>query len=269
MPEAKLPDLTEPPSAENDILQKSKWDEVNSLIDEIKIQNPPRHIILTGSLGFSQVISNSLGDPVRLGLNNNMPSIGLTAIGNFFGNVGLETKFVYAQNVIPADGSPNTASTFIYWLDAGPRYTFFLDESRREDNLSVKILFHINQANFVLTDPQLCMINRYMGISGSVERSIPITRKLGLIASLDLLQIFQAVPASNSQIGVVQSGYGFELKGELYYILELGKLTTRLGFAYWQQGNDNELSTTAKENFGKNSFFQVARSLFFSGSLLF
>lgn len=252
-------------------LQKSKWQEVYGLIDEIKVQNPPRRYSIQGKVGLTQIITNSTGEPVNLGLSGNLPTIGLNYTSNFAGNWGAEAKLVYAQNLLPAEGSPNQAGAYIYWLDVGPRYTLYLDSTRLDNNLSFKILFHMNQANMQLTSPDLFFVNSYTGFSLSVERGIPITRKLGVVASLDLLQILDARSPSIKE--VTKSGYGFEVHGEIYYMIEMFNKPTRLGFSYWQQGNSNDFgddpANSSKQFYGKNSFFQIARSLFVNWTVLF
>ncbi|MBK9293966.1 MAG: hypothetical protein IPM57_05900 [Oligoflexia bacterium] len=252
-------------------LQKSKWKEVYNIIDNIKTKNPPRRYSIQGRAGLTQLITNSTGEPLNLGLGGNLPTIGLSYKSNFAGNWGAEAKLVYAQNLIPAEGSPNQSSSYIYWLDLGPRYTLYLDSTRLDNNLTFKILFHLNGSNMALTEPDLFFVHQYMGYSFSVERGIPITRKLGIIASLDLLQILDA--KSNSTKQVTGSGYGFEVHGEIYYMIELFNKPTRLGFSYWQQGNSNDFgddpTNSSKQFYSKNSFFQIARALFVNWTVLF
>ena len=255
----------------------SKWAEVNSIIDEVKSQNSPQNLRLTGSLGLISLQSNT-PDSVKLGSGNSVVAIGLTAVANIWNHFGLEAKVLHGRNLIPADGSPNTAGASITWIDVGPRYTLYLDSSKLDNYLAFKILYHQNDSDFKLVpaDPNSIpfpiFMTHYAGVSGSVERSIPISKRLGVLASFDLLQIFQAsAPTSTSAIpiGFAQSGYGFEVKGEVYYQLEIQNSRMRLGVSYWQQGNENEFDNPTKILMSRNSYFQIARSVYLDLSLLF
>ncbi len=195
----------------------------------------------------------------------NMYSIGGEAVSNLWGNLGLELRGIYAQNVVPETTSINKADAYISWLDFGPRYTFYFDSTRLDDYLAVKILYHQSDSNFKLIDTQdKIFITHYKGLSFAVERSIPITRKLGVLASFDLLQIFSA--QTPSRLKVVQYGYGFEIQGEIYYQMEIFSRVMRMGVSYWQQGNENNLEN--KDLVARNSQFQLARSIFLNLTLL-
>ncbi len=248
-------------------LQKSKWQEIYNLIDEIKVQNPPHHYSFQARLGLMQISSNSVDDPVKLGLGSNLPAVGINGSSNFLGNFGLEGRLIYAQNLVSDPDSVNKSSAAIYWFDFGPRYTFYLDSTRLDNNITLKVLYHVNDSTFKLTSNDLMFVTHYFGVSGSVERSIPITRKLGVVASLDLLQILSATSPSNKVLS--PSGYGFEVHGEIYYLMELFQHPTRVGFSYWQQGNNNDFGDSAKGFFAKNSYFQLARALFLNATVLY
>ncbi|MCC6277062.1 MAG: hypothetical protein IT289_04005 [Oligoflexia bacterium] len=245
-------------------LQPSKWLEVNSIIDEIKEQNPPRNFKLKAKAGLVQMIVNT-DDPIKLGLGSNLPAIGFEGVANVFGNFGLEARSIFAMNLVPDPTSPNTASSYIYWLDIGPRYTLYMDSTKLDNNLAFKVLFHHNQSNFQITDPvNRLYVTKYSGASFGIERSIPITRKLGVVGEFDLVQIFST--STPSTIAVKQYGYGFEIQGEIYYQMELFGKPWRVGVSYWQQGHESEVD--AKDNFRRNSQFQVARALFINLVLL-
>ena len=136
-----------------------------------------------------------------------------------------------------------------------------------DDYLAVQILYHRNDSNFKLgtqvanvDTSNYIYMTHYDGISGSIERSIPITRKLGVLASFDLLQIINAT--SPSTLPFKQTGYGFQIEGEIYYQMMIFSSPFRVGVSYWQQGNENEFDeSTSKGILGRNSYFQLARAI--------
>ncbi|MDZ4676625.1 MAG: hypothetical protein SGI74_03865 [Oligoflexia bacterium] len=260
---AQTPTPAQSQSFEADLPQ-FKWDEVNSIIDEIREQNPPRNYRFKIKTGLVQMITNT-ADTVKLGQNGNLYAIGGEAVSNFWGNLGIEARGIYAQNIVPDVASTNKADAYMTWLDIGPRYTFYFDNTRLDDNLAFKILYHQSDSNFKLMDTtDKLFITQYKGISFAIERSIPITRKLGVLAAFDLLQIFSA--QTPSRLKVVQYGYGFEIQGEIYYQLDIFGKVVRMGVSYWQQGNENNLED--KDFLARNSQFQLARSIFLNLTLL-
>jgi hypothetical protein len=245
-------------------LPQFKWDEVNSIVDEIREQNPPRNYRFKVKTGLVQVITNT-ADTLQLGQNGNLFALGGEAVGNFWGKFGLEGRGIYAQNLISSAQSPNKSNAYMSWMDIGPRYTFYFDNTKLDNNLALKVLYHQSDSNFQLVDAQdKLFITHYKGVSFAVERSIPITRKLGVLAAFDLLQIFEA--QTPSRLKVLQYGYGFEIQGEIYYQMELFGHVMRSGVSYWQQGNENNLED--KDFIARNSQFQLARCIFFNLTLL-
>ena len=175
-----------PPKTDEQNLTKPRWAEVNAILDDIKIQNPPRSHRMIFKVGLIQLIPNT-ADAVLLGQDSNLISLGATYITNPWDNIGLEIRGIYGQNVFPNSASPNDASAYTYWLDLGPRYTFYLDNTKLDNNLAFKLLFHDNGSNFKLladtTTNKYTFVTHYQSFSFSVERSLPVTRKLGVFAS--------------------------------------------------------------------------------------
>jgi len=260
-------------------LQNSKWEEVQSIIDDIKTQNPPDTVKLRIRLGAIQTITNNQGssDGIQFGQSGASLGFGLDGSINLFGNLGLEARETYTQNLLPAPSSPNQGQAYISWFDAGPRYTFYLDSTRLDNNVVIKVLYHENYNNLILdpTLPTFLWVNFYSGVSGSVERNIPITNKLGIMGMFDLLQIFNtSSPTINSNTSttnssIAKSGYGFEIHAEVYYKILWGKMPMRMGLMYWQQGNQSELDDSIKSAQGRNSYFQTSRAIFGTMSMLF
>lgn len=254
------PSQTLSPSRE---FPKSKWPEVYSIIDGIKVQNPPQNLKIRAKSGLVQIASNT---PAQID-DSGFPSVGLEVGIDVIGNFGIEAKYLYAQNLM-TPSERNGTDTYITWLDIGPTYTIFFDSTRLDDYLAIKLYYHSNDANIVRSDsenPATFFINHYAGFSPSIERSIPITPKLGVIASFDLLQITDVSDPYLAR----SSGYGFQIQGELYYRMSFLSKPMRLGLSYWQQGNDTEFNGEAKQTTGHNSYFQLARALFINASFAY
>jgi hypothetical protein len=258
------------PVTEETEFPKSRLPELYSLIDEIKIRNPPQNYRFRVQTGIIQMLTNTdERKGVRAGNGIGFPAIGIETVANIWNHIGVLGRFVYAQNLLPSQDSLNGTNAFIYWADVGPRYTLYFDSTRIDDYLAFQVLFHLNESNLQIYDKSSTSVfmTRYFGVSGSVERSIPITRKLGVSATFDLLQILDSSSPSNQSLQ--KSGYGFQIQGEIYYQLNIFERFVRVGLSYWQQGNEVEAGEEIKVLEGKNSFFQLGRALFLNLSALY
>lgn len=247
-------------SSVNRPLSEGQWKEVHQIIDEIKVQTYQTNYKLAARVGFTQISTNTQ-DTVNLGPS--LASLGVDFTANITDAFGLELSALHSQNGLPAADSVNGFGSYIFTLDIGPTYTIHFDATQLDDYLSLRLLYHYNTSNITLEDPSdLIFMTGYTGIAPGIERSIPLTRKLGLLAKFNLLQILSA--QTTSQLGYIQTGYGFLVAGEAYYKLVLFDLPLRIGLIYQQQGYENEFDIDVKEQKGKNSYFQLSRSLFVS-----
>jgi len=271
-----LPVVHKAVNSDEDELDAGTMAEAQAIINDVKMQNPPDALKLKIMTGVMQLVTSST-EAVDLGSGNTTLAVGIDGNMHLFGNVGLEAREVYTQNIIPDKSSVNMSNAYMSWFDGGPTYTFYLDSTRLEDNIIVKFLYHENYNNLQLNDPFALFVNYYAGFAASFERNIPITNKLGITGMFDLLQIVNtASPSLNQFQGstpthntVAKSGYGFEIQAEIYYKFIFGSLPARIGFEYWQQGNQSELDDSLKQSLGQESYFQVTRALFGTMSVLF
>lgn len=189
---------------------------MNSILDDIKIQNPPRSHRLIFKVGLIQLIPNTADAVVLAGsqLDFSGGHLHHQPLGQHrpqdFGRIAV-------QNIFPNGTSPNDSTAFTYWVDLGPRYTFYLDDTKLDNNLALKLLFHDNGSNFRLladtSSNKYTFVTHYQSFAFSVERSLPVTRKLGVLASFDLQMITQASSPGSQHLLPV--GYGFEIQGEI------------------------------------------------------
>lgn len=249
---------------------ESRWPEVYSLIDSIKSQNPPVNVRTTLKFGVIQMQTNTTEV-----LGESLPCAGFEGSANIFRGFGIEAKYIYAQGSIAN----------ITWLNFGPKYTFYFDSTQLDDFLALKVLYHQNASSIIVPEPSTTtgavstsntpfFVTSYTGTLLGVERGIPITKKLGVLASFDLLLIQDAsYPKTNLGWAIKNSGYGFQLQGELYYKFLLFSKNMRFGVSYWQQGNDTEFDRTnfaaGAPDANKHSYFQLARTIFFNLSTSF
>lgn len=58
-------------------------------------------------------------------------------------------------------------------------------------------------------------------------------------------------------------------RAKFLYQVEIKKQLVRMGISYWQQGNSNEFDDSAKQLVGKNSYFQLGRSIFANLTMMY
>lgn len=241
--------------------------EAYQIIDAIKDTNPPDAFRIEYRQGLMQVFSNSI-DAVELNRLKSIPFIGIETVTRISNDLGLEARGYYARNFLfeHEASSPNKDDAFQYSYDAGPRYRFILDPTQIDDYVAIKLLYHNTTNNFKLADSRYVFMKQYNGIVLGVERSIPVTTKIGILASLDLNYITRATTDSTAELET--TGIGFMMRGAAHYRVNWFGLTSRIGGAYWQGGFVNRFSPSASSTtdadsdaYGKTSHVQTFRAV--------
>jgi hypothetical protein len=245
-----------------------KWEEVNNIVDEIRNESAPKNFKVALKTGLVQIQTNAQ-DSIRLGQGNSVLAGGVLINYEFASSWSIEANYLYGMNAFAVAGSPNTSDASISWLDAGFRYLVSLDSLKLDNYIAFKALYHQNDSKMQLvsdgTVATPVFMTHYMGAALGVERSIPLSRRFGLLAYFNFIEILQATTPAT--IAVSQNGYGFEVSGELYYQFQLFRKTSRAGLSYWQQGNQNDFTTSGKATTGSNGYTQTAQALFTNLSL--
>lgn len=248
-------------------LTQSEVNEVHELLDQIKSANPPQNGFIRTRTGLIQFIMNTTTN-VKLSPDNVLPAVGTEGFFRIHKNLGFEGSLVYST--VYEQTAVQQGNMLFYKV--GPRYTFYLDRTNLANFFAVKLFYHVNENTFKPLTTDLLLINKYRGYALSIERSIPASRKIGILASLDLMQITEA-KANNSTQSYVEKGLGFEFRGEIFYTLPWFKSASRLGLAYWQQSYANEMGydgdNIIRYSTNRQNFFQVSRAIWASYSVLF
>jgi hypothetical protein len=143
--------------------------------------------------------------------------------------------------------------------DGGLRYRFILDNTQIEDAVAVKLLYSQTTNNFKIKNLNELYMKSYTGVILGVERSIPVTPKIGILASLDVNFIQDT--KSDSTADFVKSGVGFSMRGAAHYKVNWFGIISKIGGAYWQGGMVNRLSPGSQNDFSKTSHVQTFRAV--------
>lgn len=230
------------------------------IIDDIKSRNPPDNFRAEVRSGLLQVFTNS-PDSVELNRLKTLPFIAIESTVQATDNIGLEIRGYYARNFLfpTTPGSPNKSNAYQMSYDAGIKYRFILDATQIDDNVSLKLLYHNTTNNFILANQNTIFMKSYQGVVAGVERSIPVTPKIGILASLDLNFISQAKSDSNEEF--INQGIGFQMRGNCYYRTDWFGVASRIGAAYWQGGFVNRFTPGSQSNTGRTSHVQTFRAV--------
>lgn len=237
------------------------------IIDDIKSRNVPNRFKAEVRAGLLQTFANSPGS-IKLNQYKSLSFIGLDTVTNYYKNWGLELRGYYARNLLfeVESGSPN-AEAYQTVLEGGFRYTFVLDETQIDDYVAVKLLYHSTNNNFLMScsseeencSHDLIYMKSYSGIVGGLERSIAVTPKIGIVASLDLNFIQDTKADTN--IEYLKDGIGFTVRGQMTYRVDWFGIASRFGGSYWQGGMVNRLSPGAQQDNGRTSHVQTFRAM--------
>jgi hypothetical protein len=230
------------------------------IIDDIKAQNPPDAFRIEYRQGLMQVFSNSQ-DSIELNRLKSIPFFGLETTTKLYENIGFDARGYYAKNFLFETGefSPNKADAVQYNYDLGFRYRFVLDATQIDDYVAVKLLYTRTVNNFNLIDTAQIYMKEYTGIAACLERNIPVTPKIDILASLDLNYILNA--ESDTTGTYEQTGIGFMMRGAAHYRVDWFGLNSRIGGAYWQGGAVNKLTDETRVSAGRSSHVQTFRAV--------
>jgi hypothetical protein len=249
-----LPKQTIEPSLDPRLQQA--WD----IIDEIKSTNPKDNVKVELRSGLLQVFANNT-DAIDLNRLSTIPFVGAESYVKIYNDLGAEARFIYAQNFLfpTSPGSPNKEDAFQMTTDGGLRYRFILDNTQIEDAVAVKLLYSQTTNNFKIKNLNELYMKSYTGVILGVERSIPVTPKIGILASLDVNFIQDT--KSDSTADFVKSGVGFSMRGAAHYKVNWFGIISKIGGAYWQGGMVNRLSPGSQNDFSKTSHVQTFRAV--------
>lgn len=230
------------------------------IIDEIKATNPKDNVKIELRSGLLQVFSNNT-DSVELNRLSTIPFIGAESYIKIIRNLGAEARFVYAQNAVfpTSPGSPNKEDAFQMTTEGGLRQRFILDDTQIEDAVAIKLLYSQTSNNFKIRDVNEIFMKSYTGVIFGIERSIPVTPKIGILASLDVNFIQDT--DSDSRVEYLKTGIGFSMRGAAHYKVDWFGLISKIGGAYWQGGMVNRLAPGAQSDAGKTSHVQTYRAV--------
>lgn len=235
---------------------KTAWE----IIDEVKAANPPDTFKVELRSGLLQIFSNNT-DSIELNRLSTIPFVGAEGVLKIWENVAFETRFTHAQNLIfeTSPGSPNKSDAYQMSVDAGLRYRFILDATQIEDYVALKALYSQTTNNFKLRNLNELYMKSYTGGILGVERSIPVTPRIGILASLDLNLIQDTKSDTNADF--VKTGVGFSMRGAAHYKVNWFGVISKIGGAYWQGGIVNRLAPSSQSDFGKTSHVQTFRAV--------
>lgn len=249
--------------------QKEIETQAIAIIDRTKKANPRYRSAISMRSGLMQLVINT-PDDIALNTDKTLPFIGVEAILPLMRDISIEARYVYAQNILYAApaSSPNKDSANQTALDAGLRYTFIPDATQPGNYFATHLLYHQTTNNFKQSSPDaLLYINTYTGVIWGVEKGFSVTPKIGLNASLDVLNIMDA--QTKSSLLYEKTGIGFQVRGETYYLVDWFGHHGRLGAAFWQTGFSNKLAASSVDGLNKNTQFQSYRAVSASYSFLF
>ncbi len=256
------------PSSKIDSTYDPRIRQSYDIIDEIKSQNVPDHFKIEFRSGLMQVFANSAGS-VELNKLKSLPFVGLETVTRIDEHWGIEARGYYAKNMVFAPTGNRDRYQTIF--DVGVRYRFILDQTQIDDAVILKILYHSLQNNFLLRNSSGeevtetsdgrtgVYMKAYTGYIAGLERSIPITPKIGINAGLDLNFIQDA--KSDSTTEYLKTGIGFQVRGQMTYRLDWFGMASRIGAAYWQGGMVNRFSPGAQADIEKTSHVQTFRAV--------
>lgn len=235
---------------------QTAWD----IIDEVKASNPRDNFKIEFRSGLLQIFSNNT-DAIELNRLSTVPFVGGDAILKLYHNLAAEGRVTYAQNLIfpTTPGSSNKEDAYQMMTDGGLRYRFILDETQIEDFVAIRALYSQTQNNFKIRNANELYMKSYTGMILGVERSIPVTPRIGIVASLDVNFIQDTKSDSNADF--VKSGVGFAMRGAAHYKVDWFGLISKIGGAYWQGGMVNRLSPNSQSDFAKVSHVQTFRAV--------
>ena len=246
-----------------DLPSKLSIQKSNEIIEEIRNQNPGSDRYIGLRMGTIQILSNITG--LETSADKTLLSTGADINFRVWRNWYFEAIYTEHLNSInPSEfsGSPSRTLSDIYYktLDIGIKYRFVLDETKPANFLGFRILKHKTENNFELADPSSSIIiNEYEGMTFGVEKGIPITDRLGINASLDMISITGI--AQESDFTVEEKGLGFVVRGELYYNLHFFGRKWRTSLAYWQSGMINEFSSADRDLFERQNLVLTYRMI--------
>ncbi|MCB0394732.1 MAG: hypothetical protein KDD25_09240 [Bdellovibrionales bacterium] len=152
------------------------------------------------------------------------------------------------------------------------RYTFVLDATETLNFFGFKIMSHTLKNNFKVFNPTdldddsqpYIHMSDYQALIVGIERSFQITPAISLLASLDFLSI-QNTKSDTSQ-EFEKSGLGFQVRGEVFYRMDLLGVPGRMGLMYWQGAYTNEVknvddASSENENLGRSTHVQSFRNI--------
>lgn len=238
------------------------------IIDDIKKRNPPDNFKIEVRSGLLQIFANST-DSIDLNRYKSLHFMGIDASAMFSEKWGLEARTYYAKNYLfPTEsGSPNGPNAYLATTEGGLRYRMILDAAQIDDYVVLRLLYHSQVNNFKLRETTGVFVKSYSGIVAGIERSIPVTPKIGILANLDLNMIQSAKTDSDAEI--VSTGVGFQMRGSMYYEVNWLGTVSRLGAAYWQGGLVNRFSPASQQNTGKTSHVQTFRAVSMSLAMFY
>lgn len=244
--------------------------QTNAYIQNIIDNDPGSKRWFNFRSGAIQIINNSEGP--EFSSNNVLPLVGVEWSWRLFNNISFDGRVNQAINVSPTSDL-NGTSAYQRSTDFGLKYSFILDKTRPTNFLAFKINLHNTENNFILSDPtNQFYLGSYKGYGLVVEKGVPITHKISLLASLDLISFTETTtaPDVDTAYEYKENGFGFTVRGEVFYKIKVFGINSSLGLAYWQSGYVNEfLDVTGggRELTNKKNNIQTYRMI--SGSFNF
>lgn len=247
-----------------------------ALIDEIKAKHPPENGSFNFRLGVTQIETNTT-NAINLNEEGVLPILGIEGRVDLIENLGLEIRGYYASNSLYASSTPevNGTGAYEYSYDVGVRYTFILDETEVQNYFGFKVMSHTVHNNFEIINPddltddskQYIHMSDYQALSLGIERSFQITPDISLLASLDMMSILNS--KSETAQNFESNGLAFQVRGEVFYRVDLFGIPGRVGGMYWQGAYTNKITdvddlNAENQNLGRSSHVQSFRTISFS-----
>lgn len=245
------------------------FSESKALLKEIIKDNNFRNGNADVRLGYFSLVGDPRGNSVQLNGSNSVPYMEFDLDYILYKRWGFVGTYQRAQNLWNS-GEDNSTSSSQNYYTIGAIYKRILDESNIKNSYSIEFKYFNNSNDFKTTRPEAQFVKAYSGYMISLKRVVPATESFDIKGALDIIYIQDSeTEITDSTTGEdltlfkkTGTGLAFDVTG-YYNFTRKSRLGLGLGIlAYFN-------SIKESEEYGKNSYSQSYRSLYFSYNYLY